>query len=409
MSQKTRKRRRSQAFPNGSNGDQDAEFTHIITANRDSNADATSGNTAADDLNEEGKEDLEGWNAFKEEHHEILDQLPLSLHRQYTLMRELDEQTQSYKAEVLDNIKQYVALRSSLARQFALDAKHSNLANEAEHADFPSQPHSISPFTSQPSSEAQQHTTVTTNMDTEQPKPEIKETCISNYLSSLQILRQIAKSSEEMLGASEEKVNLAQTAFETVDRHIRLLDQAIKEQESLISLSVHLGPNPAPLILHDLSVPRWVRPPRIEHSPIPSMSPEPLLPIRSNQCDEELILNENTSGTLKIKRKYADRKIKKLPSGKKVDTTDDSIEPAQTRSTRGVKLTLSGPTLQQVAPTEPRYCYCNQVSYGVLIGCDNPDCTLEWFHLGCTGLSEAPGRKTKWYCRDCQPKKSRQK
>lgn len=29
-----------------------------------------------------------------------------------------------------------------------------------------------------------------------------------------------------------------------------------------------------------------------------------------------------------------------------------------------------------VDPNEPTYCLCNQVSYGEMIGCDNPDVSL---------------------------------
>ena len=42
---------------------------------------------------------------------------------------------------------------------------------------------------------------------------------------------------------------------------------------------------------------------------------------------------------------------------------------------------------------EPRYCYCNGVSYGQMVGCDGKECQKEWFHLECVGLAEAPGRK----------------
>lgn len=28
-----------------------------------------------------------------------------------------------------------------------------------------------------------------------------------------------------------------------------------------------------------------------------------------------------------------------------------------------------------------RYCYCNGVSYGEMIGCDGPECELEWVRL----------------------------
>ncbi|CCH43865.1 hypothetical protein BN7_3419 [Wickerhamomyces ciferrii] len=51
---------------------------------------------------------------------------------------------------------------------------------------------------------------------------------------------------------------------------------------------------------------------------------------------------------------------------------------------------------------EPLYCYCNQVSYGEMVGCDGDDCKREWFHLPCTGLATLP--KGKWYCDDCNAK-----
>ena len=41
---------------------------------------------------------------------------------------------------------------------------------------------------------------------------------------------------------------------------------------------------------------------------------------------------------------------------------------------------------------EPRYCYCNQVSYGEMVACDMETCPREWFHLDCVGLTRAPTR-----------------
>ncbi|XWS35078.1 hypothetical protein CRYUN_Cryun21dG0095200 [Craigia yunnanensis] len=60
-----------------------------------------------------------------------------------------------------------------------------------------------------------------------------------------------------------------------------------------------------------------------------------------------------------------------------------------------------------VDPNEPTYCLCNQVSYGEMVACDNPDCKIEWFHFGCVGLKEQP--KGKWYCSDCAALKNRRK
>lgn len=55
-----------------------------------------------------------------------------------------------------------------------------------------------------------------------------------------------------------------------------------------------------------------------------------------------------------------------------------------------------------IDPNEETYCYCNQVSYGQMVGCDGEDCKREWFHLGCVGLKVAPGKNVKWYCDDCK-------
>ncbi|CEP63908.1 Pho23p LALA0_S09e05182g [Lachancea lanzarotensis] len=49
---------------------------------------------------------------------------------------------------------------------------------------------------------------------------------------------------------------------------------------------------------------------------------------------------------------------------------------------------------------EALYCYCNQVAYGEMVGCDGDNCILEWFHLPCIGLETLP--KGKWYCNDCK-------
>ncbi|KAI9806157.1 MAG: hypothetical protein M1833_004564 [Piccolia ochrophora] len=73
--------------------------------------------------------------------------------------------------------------------------------------------------------------------------------------------------------------------------------------------------------------------------------------------------------------------------------------------------------------SEPRYCYCNGVSYGEMVACDADACPREWFHLECVGLSKAPTKNggfplrvmymsrrgdaadyppAKWFCDECK-------
>jgi hypothetical protein len=54
-------------------------------------------------------------------------------------------------------------------------------------------------------------------------------------------------------------------------------------------------------------------------------------------------------------------------------------------------------------PNEPLYCLCRNVFFGEMVGCDDPDCEVEWFHFGCVGLLEAPEQ---WFCPDCTEKRA---
>ncbi|CAE6414973.1 unnamed protein product [Rhizoctonia solani] len=54
------------------------------------------------------------WSAFAQDHYELVEQLPLSIHRSYSLMRELDDLAQSNTARILPATQAYIALRDSL-------------------------------------------------------------------------------------------------------------------------------------------------------------------------------------------------------------------------------------------------------------------------------------------------------
>ncbi|XP_063952123.1 inhibitor of growth protein 3-like [Lytechinus pictus] len=101
-----------------------------------------------------------------------------------------------------------------------------------------------------------------------------------------------------------------------------------------------------------------------------------------------------------------------LDSHKSSSSSSSQQHQQQTQQQQGVELTpLSEPLAEQPAedttqtydwtfdPNEPRYCLCNQVSYGEMVGCDNPKCPIEWFHYGCVGITNPP--KGKWFCPQC--------
>ncbi|RPA87609.1 hypothetical protein BJ508DRAFT_410368 [Ascobolus immersus RN42] len=53
------------------------------------------------------------------------------------------------------------------------------------------------------------------------------------------------------------------------------------------------------------------------------------------------------------------------------------------------------------------YCFCNSVSWGNMVGCDNDDCKYEWFHWSCVGIDKEP--EGQWFCSECQLLQKEQK
>ncbi|XP_062109026.1 PHD finger protein ING1 [Humulus lupulus] len=156
---------------------------------------------------------------------------------------------------------------------------------------------------------------------------------------------------------ADEKVALAEQAYELVDTHIRQLDQILKKLDEDIR--------------------------REKESALASGSPAASLDGGRKSGKG----GEGGRGGRKKTRQ---------------STTAASTEAATALSN------LTGMDLDiPVDPNEPTYCSCKQVSYGEMVACDNPSCSIEWFHFGCVGLKEQP--KGKWYCPDCSTLKSRRK
>lgn len=46
------------------------------------------------------------------------------------------------------------------------------------------------------------------------------------------------------------------------------------------------------------------------------------------------------------------------------------------------------------------YCFCQKVSFGDMVGCDNDNCKYQWFHWGCVNLKHEP--EGEWLCPSCR-------
>ncbi|XP_046850308.1 inhibitor of growth protein 4-like isoform X2 [Xenia sp. Carnegie-2017] len=187
--------------------------------------------------------------------------------------------------------------------------------------------------------------------------------CARN-LSPSEKTEQLTKIEESFAKAkelSEDKVQLAMQTYEMVDKHIRKLDFDLARFEA------------------DLK----------------------------EQHEQELAASDEEnkdSKSRKKKRKKSRGKSTGAESARKKKRDEPVIPPLA-----AVTAFLPSPDVQvldmPVDPNEPTYCLCHQVSYGEMIGCDNLECPIEWFHFPCVGLTTKP--KGKWYCPKCNIEKKK--
>uniref|UniRef100_A0A0K0FFC0 PHD-type domain-containing protein n=1 Tax=Strongyloides venezuelensis TaxID=75913 RepID=A0A0K0FFC0_STRVS len=130
---------------------------------------------------------------------------------------------------------------------------------------------------------------------------------------------------------------------------------------------------------------------------IPSIGSVPsITPIASPKSDIRIASEASTA-------KKKPGKIKKTNRGDDDSDGEGQSKRIINKGKKANQLDLATLAEMNAAPDEPRYCLCDRVSYGDMVGCDNEKCTLEWFHFECVGLRSKP--KGKWYCPLCRDDK----
>lgn len=110
----------------------------------------------------------------------------------------------------------------------------------------------------------------------------------------------------------------------------------------------------------------------------------------------------NNNNILDISQAKKNKTTKRKDTKKESDAlkSNGNGQDATSRSQRAKKEEKEYTAYSPITEAEPVYCYCQQVSYGEMVGCDGENCEKEWFHLPCTGLKELP--KGEWFCDDCK-------
>jgi len=170
----------------------------------------------------------------------------------------------------------------------------------------------------------------------------------------------------------DDKVQLAIQTYELVDKHIRRLDSDLARFEGEIQDKTLSARSKSEEIIGKKG--------RKKGKDVKSVTKKKRA--ASSEDDEQRGNAGNNSQKASKKQK------------KSVDPEEISADAAG-----GTPTSLDMPLDMPVDPNEPTYCLCHQVSYGEMIGCDNLDCPIEWFHFACVGLTIKP--KGKWFCSKC--------
>lgn len=110
-------------------------------------------------------------------------------------------------------------------------------------------------------------------------------------------------------------------------------------------------------------------------------------------------VDRNITGTTNNKR-VTKRQLKTVDKS----STNKNDNNKRRKNSLNYNESQSDEVYNQVDPDEPTYCLCEQVSYGEMICCDNPNCKIEWFHFVCVSLTAIP--KGRWFCPKCRGERS---
>lgn len=111
------------------------------------------------------------------------------------------------------------------------------------------------------------------------------------------------------------------------------------------------------------------------------------------------------------KEKAEEKKEKKEKVEEKIPEKVDDVQASETKTTSNDVQPVASETAitttaaaggDDVVEDEDMnlYCFCQRLSFGEMIECENPKCKYQWFHFECLGITTAP--RGKWYCPECR-------
>lgn len=207
--------------------------------------------------------------------------------------------------------------------------------------------------------------------------------------SSKASFKREANASEEHVGKASPRIPAPIITDIRTDRSSRIVRPSKTSTPTMGTFAE--SPDPADGTNGDIingigSKPKRVSRPRMkDHGLHDSLSPKALPPKRSHKKGAGLLAQANASAQ----------------SLRNIGASSDSLNGALDDAGTGEDV-MSEDEADGDEASDERYCYCNDISYGEMVACDNKNCAREWFHLRCVGLEKAPGKNAKWFCDECK-------
>ncbi|KAM3961171.1 inhibitor of growth protein 2 [Aphomia sociella] len=239
--------------------------------------------------------------------------------------------------------------------------------------------------------------------------------CTASNTEEKRRVRSAARLQAALVAAQEigdEKLQVVQLLQDLIDNKQRSLDADHKKLISCLDVNTNGTTKEEPTPTSE--VPRNVDKDTSTQQQQPINAAPPPPPERTNEKEKEKADRDKTGGERWSKRARRSR----TTAGAATDGADSSerdserhahntshkkgIGKKKKRKARQAAQRSETPPEETDAidPDEPRYCLCDQISFGEMILCDNDLCPIEWFHFSCVSLTTKP--KGKWFCPKCR-------
>ncbi|KAL5489690.1 hypothetical protein EMCRGX_G018808 [Ephydatia muelleri] len=218
----------------------------------------------------------------------------------------------------------------------------------------------------------------------------VKSGCVTEQQKALHQLSKLMLIFRE---AGDDKSEITSQMLDNTEEHHQQLQLRAKELETPRPLEDVLNHN---LLRHSSVLPVETSADKNQYKRVGQSYKRPRLPDKplEEETVKELHVLQNSLGALGPSKSNKKKvKVNKKSNGSGSRSAKDSS------SNSFVPAPMPDLSSAPIDPNEPTYCLCRQVSFGEMIGCDNEDCPIEWFHFQCVGLTSKP--KGRWYCPPC--------